>query len=174
MAKFVGIDPSTATGFVVIDENGQLIEAKEIVRKGEDPARMITLIDDVISLVQPGNYVAIEGFGFASQQAIQMGGIGWGLRMALHRLGIHYVEPAPNAVKKFCGAKGNAKKEHVSVEVYKRWGFEHKSNNVVDAFVIAHLCRAYYMKNLNLLAFQQEVIQNMKNPPEKRYKKKAN
>ncbi|UED72118.1 crossover junction endodeoxyribonuclease RuvC [Brevibacillus sp. HD3.3A] len=171
MARFVGIDPSTATGFVVIDENGQVVEETEIVRKGEDPARMISLIDDVIRLVQHGDYVAIEGFGFASQQAIQMGGIGWGIRMALHRRGINYVEPAPNAVKKFCGSKGNAKKEHVSVEVYKRWGFEHRSNNVVDAFVIAHLCRAYYMENLDLLAFQRDVILTMKNPPDKKSRK---
>lgn len=173
MARFVGIDPSTATGFVVLDEHGQLLEAKEIVRKGEDPARMVSLIDEVISLVQPGDYVAIEGFGFASQQAIQMGGIGWGMRMALYRRGIKFVEPAPNAVKKFCGAKGNAKKEHVSVEVYKRWGYEHKSNNVVDAFVIAHLCRAYYMKNLDLPAFQRDVILTMKKPPEKKGRKKS-
>lgn len=77
--RFVGIDPSTKTGFVALDEDGQVLRAKELTGIGkQDPKRMVTLIDEIMRHVQEGDIVCIEGFGFASQQAIQMGGIGWG------------------------------------------------------------------------------------------------
>jgi crossover junction endodeoxyribonuclease RuvC len=57
---------------------------------------------------------------------------------------IKYVEASPTMIKKFvCGVgKGNAKKENVIKDVYKRWGYEHKSNNVVDAYAIARYLEA--------------------------------
>lgn len=51
--RFVGIDPSTKTGFVALDEDGQVLVAKELTGVGkEDPKRMATLIDEVMRHVQ--------------------------------------------------------------------------------------------------------------------------
>lgn len=157
-----------------MDAAGRLLDAVEIAPKGEDPDRMIELVDKTIVRLNANDHIAIEGFGFASQQAIQMGGIGWALRMALHRKGMKYIEPSPAQVKKFSGAGGNAAKEQVSVAVYKRWNFEHKSNNVTDAFVLAQIARAYHLTDVQLTAVQREVIDAIKNPVAKKSRKKAN
>jgi crossover junction endodeoxyribonuclease RuvC len=155
--RFVGIDPSTQTGFVALSSDGKLLEAKEIQKDGEDPARMSSLIQEVAEEVQDSDIVAIEGFGFASQRGFLLGGIGWGIRIELYRRGISYLEVAPSTLKKFTGAKGNASKEKIAVEVYKRWGFEHDSNNVTDAYVLAQIARA--AKGLGTVTkFQKEIL----------------
>lgn len=155
--RFVGIDPSLRTGFVVLSPYGEVIETKEIERDGDDPARMSDLIQAVVDAVHDTDFVAIEGFGYASQRGFLLGGIGWGIRIELYRRGIPYVDVAPSLLKKFTGAKGNASKERVAVEVYKRWGFESDSNNVVDAFVLAQIARVLH-EQIELPKFQQEVL----------------
>lgn len=174
MRRFVGIDPSTKTGLVVLDEHGQVIRAKELTGVGNrDPKRMVTLIDEVISFITADDVICIEGFGFASQQAIQLGGIGWGIRMALFRRGFAYTDVSPAQVKKFATGKGNTKKDEMVLPIYKRWGFEHSSDNVRDAFVIAQIAYALSNETLNLSKPQLEVINAIKNPSEKKKRKKV-
>lgn len=182
--RFVGIDPSTKTGFVALDESGQVLSAKELKGTGsKDPVRMITLIDEVIRHVEKGDLIVIEGFGFASQQAIQSGGIGWGMRMALVRHHMKYFEVAPNALKKFVKVtgwkgepgskvrlKGKEKKEEVMNAVNNHFGFTHASDNVVDAYVLAQIGRALFYKKVDY-EYQKEVIETIINPPKKKVKK---
>lgn len=174
--RFVGIDPSTKTGFVALDENGQVLRAKELTGVGaKDPKRMITLIDEVTDHIQKDDFIAIEGFGFASQQGIQLGGIGWGVRMSLARRGYKYYEAAPNAVKKFVnvtgwiGEPGNKKrltgpqkKKAVMAAVKEHYGFVHKSDNVVDAYILARIAHEIWLgRGCELGAkypYQSEVI----------------
>lgn len=174
--RFVGIDPSTKTAFVALDENGRVLRAKELTGVGkDDPKRMVTLIDEVIRHLQPDDVVCIEGFGFASQQAIQLGGIGWGIRMALYRRGWHYTDVAPAAVKKFASGKGNTKKDELAVHIFKRWGFEHGSDNVRDAFVLAQIALALSRHDGDgdeLPVYQLEVLDAIMNPVEKKRKRK--
>lgn len=171
MKRYVGIDPSTKTGIVVIDEDGEVWEAKEIEAPGKDPARMYNLIGAIMGYLNDQDLVAIEGFGFASQTGFLLGGIGWGIRMDMYHRGIKYHEVAPAALKKFTGAKGNAKKDELAIEIYKRWGFEHKSDNVRDAYVLAQIARALH-EPVSMIKPQQDVIQTIKNPPEKKAKKR--
>jgi crossover junction endodeoxyribonuclease RuvC len=171
MSRYVGIDPSTKTGIVVLDEHGDLWEAREIEKEGKDPARMYSLIGTVMGYLHNGDIVAIEGFGFASQTGFLLGGIGWGIRMDMYHRGIKYYEVAPAALKKFTGCKGNAKKDELAVEIFKRWGFEHASDNVRDAYVLAQVARALH-EPVPLIKAQAEVIQTIKNPPVKQSKKK--
>lgn len=158
--RFVGIDPSLRTGFVALSPYGEVIEAKEIERDGDDPARMSELIQAVVDSVHDTDFVAIEGFGYASQRGFLLGGIGWGMRMELYRRGIPYIDVAPSLLKKFAGAKGNANKEKVVLEVYKRWGFESDSNNVVDAFILAQIARAAKTET-KLIQAQKEVLNKL-------------
>lgn len=182
--RFIGIDPSTKTGFVALDESGQVLKAKELTGVGpKDPVRMITLIDEVVRHVQKDDFIVIEGFGFASQQAIQSGGIGWGMRMALVRHHMKYIEVAPNALKKFVDVtgwkgepgnkkrlQGNEKKNAVMDSVKNHFGFEHSSDNVVDAYVLAQIGRALKYKEVDY-QYQKEVIETIINPPKKKVKK---
>lgn len=177
--RFVGLDPSTRTGFVALDKEGNVLRAKELTGSGsEDPKRMVTLIDEVMRHLQPDDVICIEGFGFASQQAIQLGGIGWGIRMALFRRGWKYIEIAPNQLKKFASGKGNTKKDELAVHIFKRWGFEHPSDNVRDAFVLAQIARAVHWRKTAvydeymLPAYQLEVLDAILNPVDKKRKRK--
>lgn len=167
--RYVGIDPSTKTGFVALDENGQVLRAKELTGVGtKDPKRMVTLIDEIVAHIRKDeDIIAIEGFGFASQQAIQLGGIGWGIRMALFRRGIKYIDVAPSQVKKFATGKGNCKKEAIILPLYKQWGFEHPSDNVRDAYVIAQIAKALKQNPDNLYKYQQEVLEAILKPKKK-------
>lgn len=169
--RYVGIDPSTKTGFVALDEDGEVLRAKELTGVGsEDPKRMITLIDDLMAHIKPDDFIVIEGFGFASQQAIQLGGIGWGIRMALTRRGYSYKEAAPSQLKKFASGKGNMKKDELAVHIYKNFGFEHSSDNVRDAYVLAQIAYSLGNNKVNR-AYQAEVYEAINNPKPKTKKK---
>jgi len=176
--RFVGLDPSTKTGFVALDEAGNVLRVKELTGVGDkDPKRMASLIGEVMAFIQPDDVIAIEGFGFASQQAIQLGGIGWGIRIALFRRGIAYTEVSPAAVKKFATGKGNAKKDDMVLPIYRKWGFEHSSDNVRDAFVLAKIAEELHMaKDFGgptlTCQYEAEVIRSILTPPEKKPKRK--
>lgn len=145
-----------------------MLRAKELTGVGkDDPKRMVTLIDEVIRHLQPDDVVCIEGFGFASRQAIQLGGIGWGIRMAMFRRGWNYIDVAPAQLKKFASGKGNTKKDELAVHIFKRWGFEHSSDNVRDAYVLARIAEATFKAEIGQIGdytnYQHQVIQGILN-----------
>ncbi|MEK5055888.1 hypothetical protein MHH96_21080 [Niallia sp. FSL K6-0212] len=174
--RFVGIDPSTKTGFVAIDEHGHVLKEKEITGIGKvDPKRMRTMIIDVMDHIKKDDVIAIEGFGFASQQAIQNGGIGWGIRMALDARKINYIEVAPNALKKYVGVtgwtgetgnkkrlSGSEKKKAVKAAVIEHFNYSHKSDNVIDAYVLAQIALSHFVvqetESIQLMNYQSQVI----------------
>jgi len=59
--RFIGLDPSTKTGFVALDESGQILRAKELTGIGDkDPLCMITLIDEVMAHTQKGDMIVMR------------------------------------------------------------------------------------------------------------------
>jgi len=176
--RFIGLDPSTKTGFVALNEYGQVLKAKELTGVGsEDPVRMITMIDEIAAHIQKEDIIVIEGFGFATQQGIQLGGIGWGIRMALARRGFKYIEVSPSQVKKFATGKGNTKKEDMILPLFKHWGFENSSDNVRDAYILAQIAKGLKTFDTKILTneftnYQLEVLAAINNPPVKKKKTK--
>jgi crossover junction endodeoxyribonuclease RuvC len=163
--RFIGIDPSTKTGFVVLDEKGEVITSTEITGIGkEDPRRMLTMIHYIMDSVnfhaKEGEIlIAIEGFPFTSQQAIQLGGIGWALRMAFYKKGYSYIEVAPNALKAYVGVtgwvgekgnkqrlKGKDKKLAIKAAMEEKYGMSWNSDNINDAFILAMMAREKHIK----------------------------
>ncbi|SMQ75902.1 crossover junction endodeoxyribonuclease RuvC [Bacillus sp. OV166] len=190
MTRFVGIDPSTKTGFIAIDQSGQVVRAKELTGVGsEDLRRMSTLIDEVIAHVKPGDFICIEGFPFDTQRAMFAGGLHHGIRNELFKRKLPYYEVAPNAVKKFVNVTGwtgevgkkerltgPQKKRVVMKAVLEHYSFEHKSDNVVDAYILAQIAQEIWMEQniFRLLPqHQAEVIQQILHPEPKAKKKKA-
>ena len=55
-------------------------------------------------------------------------------------------------LKKFATGKGNTKKEDTVLPIFKRWDFEHPSDNVRDAYVLAQIARSI-KNNANLTTF---------------------
>ena len=139
---FVGIDPSTNTGFVRLDKDGNVLEEKVINGVGkEDPYRMITLVDNIMKELQPGDYITIESPANHSKGSYisQMFGIAWAIRIQLMRIGIKYIDVAPSQVKKFATGKGNAPKDQMILPLSKKWGFENRNDNIRDAYVLARI-----------------------------------
>lgn len=186
--RFIGIDPSTKTGFVALDEDGQVIRAKELTGVGdEDPRRMVTLINEVVAHVKPGDIICIEGFPYETQRAMFAGGLHHGIRNELFKRKLLYYEVAPNAVKKFVnvsgwiGEKGSKqrltgpqKKKAVMKAVSEHFGFVYKSDNVVDAYILARIAQEIWVGRgceLKLLyPYQAEVIQTILEPLKKKAK----
>lgn len=149
----VGIDPSSKTGIVRLDEQGNI--DLQIVAQGigkTDPRRIATLVDSILSYVPKGAKVAIEGFSMGStgQGVGFQYGLGYMIRDRLFRRGITYVDVAPTALKTFAGAKthygpkgkmqrfkGDEVKAEMARACYEKWGYENSSNDIIDAFALA-------------------------------------
>ncbi|AXF39549.1 resolvase [Paenibacillus phage Yyerffej] len=182
--RFVGIDPSTKTGFVALDQLGKVSKAKELTGINKsDSIRIITLVDEIMDHIQPGDRVFIEGFAHAAKgnYVSQMFGIGWGIRTALTRRKVPYTEVTPSQLKKFATGKGNAKKEDLILPIYQDWGFENSSDNVRDAFILAHIAyETHLLKNgfcsavgIDIYPYRKKIINEILNSPEKKKRRKV-
>lgn len=171
--RYVGIDPSTATGLVILDEQANVLVAEDVSGVGsKDPHRVGTLVDKVIGKLSASDKVCIEGFAYGAQGqgvAVQYG-LGYLLRDRLYRKQVAYDDVAPAAVKKFATGKGNTTKDNMTLPIQRKWGFEHNSNNVRDAYVLARIAleldkaRQTGIKIQSPL-YQCEVINTIINPP---------
>lgn len=157
--RYVGIDLSSKTGFVSLDGSGNILEAMEITSDLTGAARMSELTRSISGVLKPNDVVAIEGFSYGSKgRGVDFQyGLGWLIRTFLFESGFAVIEASPSQVKQFSGAKGNANKNVVMREVYKRWGFEHDSDNVIDAYILAQMSRLFYLGN-NLPVFQKDLL----------------
>src|SRR5690606_22603174 len=161
---FVGLDLSTKTGLVIIDESGNVLTEKEITSEiKEDPQRMIDLTEKVLSHLEKDDVIAIEGFSYGSRGkgiAFQFG-YGYSVKIALYTNYFNYLIVTPSQVKKFATGKGNTSKDNMILPIYKKWGYEHESDNVRDAFVLAQIARAT-KTSVELTKYQKEVINSLK------------
>lgn len=140
--RYVGIDPATKTGLVILDEQANVLFAEDVSGDGnKDPHRVGTLVDKVMKQLQPRDKICIEGFSYGSQgQGVSFQyGLGYMLRDRIYRLKYYVDIIAPAAVKKFATGKGNTKKDEMVMPIFRKWGFEHKSDNVRDAYVLARI-----------------------------------
>jgi crossover junction endodeoxyribonuclease RuvC len=159
--RYVGIDPSTKTGIVVMDETREW--TKEITSKiKRDPERFIDLTTQILDWLSEGDRICIEGFSYGSKGkgVSTQYGIGWLIRAELIRNGYTYIDVPPTSVKKFATGKGNTKKDEMVLPIYKKWGFEHASDNVRDAFVLAQMAKGIYDSN-NLTEYQKEALKKV-------------
>lgn len=189
--RFVGIDPSTKTGFVALNQNGDVLKEKELKGIGTvDPKRIVTLTDEIMAHIRPGDVICIEGVPFDTQRAAQAGWIHGSIRNALFRTGFSYFEAAPNGVKKYVSVtgwvgekgsmrrlKGPEKKKAVKVAVKEHFGYSHSNDNIVDAYILSRIALHIYQIQQDELTdcyvYQQEVVNQILNPVPKPKKKKV-
>jgi len=148
---FVGMDPSyNGFAIVVIDKDANVIEQKLINSDSEKEIeeRIIELEDafkfipNIICL----HTVCVEGPSYSSNGAfqLQMGALHFYLRVFLFKHKINYKIISPGTLKKFVADTGNAKKELMLLNVYKKWGVEFKDNNLADAYGLARMALEEY------------------------------
>lgn len=144
--RILGLDPSSKTGYVILDEDGNLVKAgvfhykpakDRFARYEKYEHKLIELLDDYeIDLV------IIEGFSFAGKfnNSFQYE-LGTVYRMALYKHETMFVEVPPTTLKKFITGKGNSKKDMIMLAVYKYWDFDPTDDNEADAYGLAQFGR---------------------------------
>jgi Holliday junction resolvasome RuvABC endonuclease subunit len=107
--------------------------------------------------------VAIEGYAMGSKTRPQMAGeLGGHLRLLLWQAGIPYIIVPPTTLKKYVLGSGNAAKELMLKEVFKRWGYDTDSNDRADAYGLARVAAEFaaggWTKKFEKLAQGFEVV----------------
>ena len=89
--------------------------------------------------------VAMEGTVLASHAALVLGELSATVRLAIYD---HFDEEDPRryplkvppmTLKKYAAGKGNAKKQEMLLQIYKRWGIEFNDDNAADSYALARL-----------------------------------
>lgn len=89
--------------------------------------------------------VAMEGTVLASQAALVLGELSATVKLALfdyfadEDAGKFPLKVPPMTLKKYAAGKGNAKKQEMLLQIYKRWGLEFNDDNAADAYALARL-----------------------------------
>lgn len=146
MSVVMGIDPSLNNTAYCVLGNGEPVIGKIGVGKRRGVERLLHIEQEITKLLachQP-LLVVIEGYSYASaHQAHQAGELGGVLRRLFHVARTSWIDVAPPTLKKFITGKGNANKNLVILNVYKRWGVEVGSDDEADAFGLAKA--GYYL-----------------------------
>jgi crossover junction endodeoxyribonuclease RuvC len=183
--RFVGLDPATTTGFVALDEQGKVLIAESIkgkgtkVKGGITTEQLVSLENQIYRLLQTGDEIAMEDTAFGTQNGITTGMIHGGIRSMIYRKKLVPNMVNPTATKKYVNVTGwkgengkkvrltaKEKKDAVKTAVYEHFGFEHKSHDVIDAYVMAQIalnlykCREF-IPLLEMQPYQVEVIESI-------------
>ncbi len=180
----LGIDPSITSSGLVVLHNGNVELAVSTINKAELTIyeRVKTIYQQINGIVTktPFDLVVIEGFSFNSKSGDtdKICYLGHRIREGLEEnkktFGTPWIEVPPTSLKKFVCNNGNAKKELMLKEVYKRWKFDTDVNDIADAYGLAKFGMAYLGQDSDLYAYQIETIDSLRNPkPAKKPRKKV-
>ena len=141
MPNVIAVDPSlTGTGICVVHK-GKFFVALLGDKGKRGLERLTYLAGQFARLVAalPGYDLIIEGYamGARDSHSHSLGEVGGAYKMAAFSSRRRVITPSPNTIKKFATGKGNAPKEIVMKELFKRWGIDVDSNNLADAVAIA-------------------------------------
>lgn len=180
--RLVGIDPATTTGFVALDINANVLVAKDLKGKGKgamDVNQLVSLENLVYQQIQRFDEILIEDAAPGTQRGITTGMVHGGIRTMIHRKDLTFNLISPNAVKKYVGVTGwkgevgkkvrlkdKEKKEAMKEACIEHFGFSHKSDNVVDAYIIARIALNLYLHRelkpmIDTKPYQIEVVQSI-------------
>lgn len=179
MYRVCGIDPSTKTGICNLEihqARGQDTEINYETRlvkpniKSDNQSNHMRRIQAITNDIMSGVFsfepdlVVVEGYSFASRftsfTAVEINAI---LRLRLFENNIPYILVPPTTLKKFITGRGNAKKQDMLLEVYKRWQVEAKTDDEIDAYGLAMLGAAFqgYLKDMpkvNMSIFEKNEL----------------
>ena len=103
--------------------------------------------------------VAMEGTVLQSQAALVLGELSACVRLAIY----DFFEDArkyplkvpPMTLKKYAAGKGNAKKQEMLLQIYKRWGMEFSDDNAADAYALARLASKTHINEIEKAVVEQ-------------------
>lgn len=104
--------------------------------------------------------VSIEGSVLQSPAALKLGELAAIVKLALYeRDKIFPLQVSPMTLKKFAAGKGNAKKQEMLLQMYKRWGVEFNDDNAADSYALARLVSGNGINKV-----ETDIIEQMSNP----------
>ena len=166
LVRALGIDPSTKTGVVVLDGQNVAYAGLLELNTVDGFQRSLLLkaaLKRTIEEFKP-DVAAIEGYAFGNKFSLAtMVEIGTLFRERLYEDGVPWTVIAPTQLKKFVLGKGPGSKSEVRLGAYKLWGFEHASDDVVDAYVLAKMATLYQSPG-SCTQIQREVLGAIKKP----------
>lgn len=172
----VGIDQSL-TGFAVTALNVSNPEAYETWVYKSD-YRGVKRLSDISNWLQKklrwlvqeqGCFIqdiAMEGTVLASQSALVLGELSATVKLTLWGFFKDYdhqehlkvpLQIPPMTLKKYAAGKGNAKKQEMLMQIYKRWGIEFSDDNAADSYALARLAAG-----LHIDAVEKAVVEQIK------------
>ena len=137
----MGIDVSTKTGIAVFI--GGVFHHSEVVQAPKNVMGMerLRFFAKAIQRRHKEYHIdgaVIEGYGFANSNSLAtVVEVGTIIRYFLFQIGVPYIEVPPNTLKKYVTGSGAGKKEMVLKEIFKRWGYDLKTNDEADAAGLA-------------------------------------
>ncbi len=142
--RILGLDLSLrSTGYVLLDEEDVVwygVVGSEVLREAERLQMFDKWIREQLR-DKRFQHVGIEGYSYGSPQgkthAFGIGELGGVIKLAVHQAQIPMQIIAPGTWKKILCGNGSLDKKNAAVELYKRYGVEFHSQDVLDAWAVA-------------------------------------
>lgn len=168
MKQILGIDQSySGFGYARILEGDVVAEkmAFPLAKFDSEHQRLLHIHDwlaQVLYMLYP-DLVVMEGYSFASKfNREQMGELGGAVKLAIAYRGPSLIVVQPTTLKKFVTGTGNAKKNVMLQQVYKRWGMEFSDDNQADAYSLVKFGQAYLGEYPRLPKAMSEVVEKFR------------
>jgi crossover junction endodeoxyribonuclease RuvC len=158
---FLGIDPSfSGTGVVILNRDGSIFSQKEISTQKingnscDIEHRMIRIAESIKEFITPNldkiqiGYIEEISFGSSGEASAQLAALNYFIRVYLFIMNVKYFTISPGQLKKYITGNGNAKKNLMLKEVYKRWQVDFNSDNLADAYSLARFALDNYNKGI--------------------------
>ena len=173
---YLGLDPATTTGYAVVDPEGN-VELSGTIRAPKQYKKELAWIWQTIDLdlTLKGHFGRSVSDKFSAaaietvfsrinpKTTIMLAELGMAWKTSLLRLEVPIYLVNNKQLKKFVGVSGkdNSKKEKLRAKVKELYGFEAKTSDEVEGFVLAQIARG--AKNLNTLLNeeQQDVVMSI-------------
>lgn len=173
MITSIGLDLSlVATGLSILDDDELIhscvIKSKPLgLRPVDEVVRLTTIVEKIMEIIDEHGpkVVVIEGIAFGVQKTTalaQLASLNYLVRAALLERSIQFIICAPTTLKRFITGKGNSQKDHVMMEVYKRYGIEALTNDIADAVVLAKIGSMLLGCTKPMAEYQKETIDLLK------------
>jgi len=143
--EIIGLDLSiTSTGFCSIPTDNLEYYSVAIGTKadfGNMPERQQYIINFLYNRIAWNNLVLIENSSFASRNSIfilaELAGV---VKYIIYnKLSKNILLVSPTTLKKWATGVGKGKKDQIRLGVYKKYGIEFKTDDEIDAFVLADI-----------------------------------
>ena len=140
-----------------LNESGYWIDDKEngiiVTKEAKTQFEKILMIRTKLSILYESykyDTLIMEGYSYGSSNTrftFTAGELGGVLKLFCHDAHIVLYMVPPTILKKFICGKGNAKKEQMLLQLYKKTGREFNNNNIADAYALYLFFMSYRQWN---------------------------